>query len=61
MHMNKKLTIVANPCVDGSDKIVATPIGRINFAKRKTSFMRSWYPKYVMLAFCKICQFVSLK
>ena len=61
MHLNKKLTIVANPYVDGSDKINATPIDRINFAKRKTSFMMSWYPKYVTLTFCTICKFVSLK
>ena len=59
--MNKKLTITANEYVDGSDKIVVTPIDRINFAKRKTSFMTSWYPKNVTLTFCTICQFVSLK
>ena len=56
-----ELTIIANPYVDGSDKIVATPIGRINFAKRNTSFMRSWNPKNVIPTFCMICQFVSLK
>ena len=57
----KKLTIVANPIVDGSDKIVATPTDRINLAKRNTSFMKSWYPKNVTLTFCIICQYVSLK
>ena len=61
MHMSKKLTTVANAYVDGSDKIVAIPIDIINFAKRKTSFKMSWYPKYVTLTFCTICQFVSLK
>ena len=43
--LNEKLTIVANPFVNGSDRIVATPIDIINFVKRNTSFMISWYPK----------------
>ena len=45
MDLNEKLTIVANPYAVGSDKIVATPIDRINFVKRNTSFIKSWYPK----------------
>ena len=61
MHLNKKLTIVANAFVDGSDKIVATLIDRINFDKRNTSFMMSWYSINIHITLCMICQFVSLK
>ena len=57
----KKLTIVAKASADGSDKIVATPIDRINLANRNTSFMKSWYPKCVTATQYTICQFVSLK
>ena len=45
------LTIAANANVDGSDIIVANPMGRINFAKRNKSFMMSWYPKNTTLTF----------